>query len=1219
MRKIQLLRLLTAIVVMGIIYSSTAFTQTPVMKHSYTFEDGTATDVVGGADGVLQGDAFISDGFLTLSGTGFVSLPGKDMNINTWNGLTVELVFNQAPDLIGVFAMLLAMGQTNPDVNWMGINYFMFQPVREDAQTRTAISCLNTSDPWATETGVSTQEINDDYLHYVTCMVSTTEISMYIDGAFKGSAILSADNQLANVSNDTGYIGASVYPNDAKWRGIVDEVNFWEGIMDEATIKQRASELLGDAFFDATLSDLSTVPGTIDPPFDPGTDIYEVYVDYGTPFVTVNTTTSVLGATVKMFDGLANEVGTDGRVYFTGDGIDIEIIVTALDGNTELSYYLSVFTNPENEASTLSEIQLSAGAFTTEFHPDSTEYTAIVPYGTTSVDVTGVPVWAGETVSGDGTITLTDGTGTATITVTSENAANTTVYTVNLYASVLGTGMDYYIVNEVSGFVVGESGDAYNMIRLYPPVKDETKQLFQIVESGVDGQYYLVNGNNKYLSLSPTSSWDMLMRDNLTTNQDSCRFEIEEFEPGRFLVKSVARMHLNNFLMGPNNPPTAGEGIYSDKWPGDANTVWNIQFPVDVIDPFDTYLSDLSVDVASLSPAFVYYTKTYTVILPPGTTSMNISATANDPTTTITGAGTVDVSSGKGSVTVTVTATDTQYKTEYVINYLVDTPLTLKHSWTFADGTGQDVVGGAHGNIQGGDITDGVFTSQEDGDFIILPSQDIRLNEYPSITMETWVTPHDNTNYYAMLAYFGGLEGSNSFWLQIARGDETSRFELNAGGVTSVSTLEPGPLENHHYVAVASYDTLYLYVDGALVGKSATPGNSSIANISSANGWLCDGGYGNDPSWLGAMYEFNIYSGQMDPATVALHAANFPLEDATSEATLSDLMLDGTTISNFVSYKLSYDVVLPKGTTNAPAVTATTKNASASAVVTDAGSLPGTATVVVTAEDGTTTVTYEINFTIELSDVATLSDLTVDGTTIDGFNSEVVSYNYIVPDGTTTPPTVAGTATDATASVVVNDAASIPGTTTVVVTAEDGVTVITYSVNFKFDLSTDATLSDLMVDGTTVNNFDPGTINYTVTLPFGTTVVPTVTVTTTDDGASYVINAAASLPGTTTVVVTAEDGETEIIYSIFFDVETSVEIHDGVRVKVYPTISSEDFRVKASGQINMISVYDVTGKVVLQKVGEAQEQTISIPNAGMYFVKVECDGVSRIFKVFKTN
>lgn len=256
------------------------------------------------------------------------------------------------------------------------------------------------------------------------------------------------------------------------------------------------------------------------------------------------------------------------------------------------------------------------------------------------------------------------------------------------------------------------------------------------------------------------------------------------------------------------------------------------------------------------------------------------------------------------------------------------------------------------------------------------------------------------------------------------------------------------------------------------------------------------------------------------------------------DATLSDLTVNGSTVEGFTSDIESYDVVLPFGTDTVPTVEATTTDDGATYIITAATTLPGTTTVAVTAEDGTTIKTYSLNFTVaDPSTDATLSDLTVDGSTVGSFSSETVSYDVVLPYGTDAVPTVDATTTDSNASYSVTPAAGLPGTTEVVVTAEDGTTLKTYSINFTVaDPATDASLSDLTVDGSTVSGFNSGTLSYAIKLPVGSTEVPDVSATTTDPNATFSVDPAASLPGTTTVTVTAEDGTTQATYSIDFSV-----------------------------------------------------------------------------------
>ena len=86
---------------------------------------------------------------------------------------------------------------------------------------------------------------------------------------------------------------------------------------------------------------------------------------------------------------------------------------------------------------------------------------------------------------------------------------------------------------------------------------------------------------------------------------------------------------------------------------------------------------------------------------------------------------------------------------------------------------------------------------------------------------------------------------------------------------------------------------------------------------------------------------------------------------------------------------------------------------------------------------------------------------------------------------------------------------------------------------------TDISLSALTVDGSSIVDFGALKTSYSVELPAGTTVVPTVAATPTDTNASAVVTAATSLPGTTTLVVTAQDGVTTNTVSIAFTLEST--------------------------------------------------------------------------------
>ena len=84
---------------------------------------------------------------------------------------------------------------------------------------------------------------------------------------------------------------------------------------------------------------------------------------------------------------------------------------------------------------------------------------------------------------------------------------------------------------------------------------------------------------------------------------------------------------------------------------------------------------------------------------------------------------------------------------------------------------------------------------------------------------------------------------------------------------------------------------------------------------------------------------------------------------AGTDATLSDLQVDSATLTGFSSGTTSYTYGLVDGTATVPQITAaTTTDANAQTVITQATSIPGDATVVVTAQDGTTTETYTVSY-----------------------------------------------------------------------------------------------------------------------------------------------------------------------------------------------------------------------------------------------------------------
>lgn len=208
-------------------------------------------------------------------------------------------------------------------------------------------------------------------------------------------------------------------------------------------------------------------------------------------------------------------------------------------------------------------------------------------------------------------------------------------------------------------------------------------------------------------------------------------------------------------------------------------------------------------------------------------------------------------------------------------------------------------------------------------------------------------------------------------------------------------------------------------------------------------------------------------------------------------------------------------------------------------------------TIVVTAQDGVTQKNYTVTVNRASSSNAYLSNLIVDqGMLSPAFAAETMNYTNDVANPVSSLkliPTIA----DNTATLKVNGSVATsgsplafpltvgPNSITVVVTAQDGVAQKTYTVTVNRAASSNADLSNLMMDhGTLSPAFAAGTISYTNSVAYTTSslnVIPTIA----DNTAAFKVNGIAVTSGspvtlplnvgdnTVTVVVTAQDNSTK--------------------------------------------------------------------------------------------
>ena len=261
------------------------------------------------------------------------------------------------------------------------------------------------------------------------------------------------------------------------------------------------------------------------------------------------------------------------------------------------------------------------------------------------------------------------------------------------------------------------------------------------------------------------------------------------------------------------------------------------------------------------------------------------------------------------------------------------------------------------------------------------------------------------------------------------------------------------------------------------------------------------------------------------------------VREASKNAKLNNLFVNGNAISNFQPAVYNYTVELPYGTTAIPQVTAQGQEEEQTIAITQTSSLTGKAEIVVTAADKKTTATYTIQFKVaQLSD-NTLKDIKVNGTSIAGFTPNQTLYRVSLPTTTSSIPTVeAVSAYPAGEQTITHTAptsvANLDGSQHIIsVTTPGNQTPKTYKLTYKLEASSYSLLKDLQMGENLITNFDPNQFTYYVNLPIGTTKLPAITYEKGESTQTVTISE-GGLNGTTKVTVVAGNGIDQTEYKI---------------------------------------------------------------------------------------
>jgi hypothetical protein len=593
---------------------------------------------------------------------------------------------------------------------------------------------------------------------------------------------------------------------------------------------------------------------------------------------------------------------------------------------------------------------------------------------------------------------------------------------------------------------------------------------------------------------------------------------------------------------------------------------------------------------------------------------------------------------------------------------------------------------------------------------------------------ELWMQAEYSNNGYAyMNGYVSGSGAQeNEDWLI------SPLINLAASEINVLSFMNAKNYQGPDIVVKISEDFSGNYNATDIAAATWTDITDQFSYSGGSFAWVASGEFSLD-AYTDGIYVAFIYTSE----AVSNGAAGWEIDDFTitgyllagSDATLSDLLVDGTTIASFDSGTLTYDYVLEASVTAPPAVTYATTDDLATAVVTDATDLGGdaaarTTTVEVTAADGNTKLTYSILFNpiIAVNDMAALravpsadrdriyqvtgevlvtglnptqrnqkyvQDATAgiliddasgvittaysEGDGITGLTGTLTEYSNLLEFVPYRDPGAASSTGNILSSQVVTVADFIANQESYeseLVTIEgvafadaDGSATFAEKTNYNISVgadvtilrtiflgtdltgkvipymadvtgiatvystdaqlaprssgdfniySSDATLSDLQVSGTTVTSFASGTLTYNVSLAAGTTTVPTVTATPTEANATVVVTPATSLSGdetarTTKIDVTSHDKSAETHYTIVFTVLTGIEDNLNGHYMIYPVPASNEITISGTGDVSLIEIFDVTGNILISEAcvdENIKKLNIDRLAHGVYFIRL---------------
>ena len=897
---------------------------------------------------------------------------------------------------------------------------------------------------------------------------------------------------------------------------------------------------------DATLKSLSVSSdpaGTLDPAFNKNTTSYTYSVDADEDEVSISAAATHDNATIA-YTGL-----TEGKVNprITSS---VTITVTPEDTTQAKKTYTITFDVAKSTNGDLSSITVD-GDEIDGFNPNDKEYELTVPSTTESINI-------GATLEDD-RANITGGTGvqpldygenTIEITVQPEDPnAEPVTYTL----TVTREKEDVSTLNDltvdgtrVNGFTPGDGTKTYTLDAVgyskssivigytkgesHETVTGDGEKTLQVGDNSFDVVVTAHNGTDKttYTIKIYRQSNDATLKELNVTSSKTGRLD-PAFGPNTttYTYYTDADETSVNIEGVKNHDGASVSGNVNGVNPRNVSSVTITVTPEDTTQPSKSYT--ITFDVAQSSNSnlsnitingdtiqgFDSNDTDYEITVPSNTSQVDIEAELEDGRGTISGdTGMQSLDYGTNTFVVTGNAEDGTPK-DYTITITRekkhdDTLLDIKVDNVSVEGFSQTDPDGTEysvNDVSNSQETVNITVVTNDEDAVVSGTGDVAVSVGDN-KLPVTITAHDGTT-------------SRTYYINVRRKDSDASLK------TLTITSDPAGTWDQPFDPSITEYTYTVDRDEDEIEVSAEA-NGEKADVSGTGTYNPQ-----DDDTIQIMV--TPEDGQVEIYTIHIVKAK------SDDADLASLEVEGYTIDpNFDPDETEYSVTVPSNVDKVNIIATTSDRLATISgdgeqdVDYGANHLP----VVVTPEDpNAQPKTYTIIVTRELSASVKLSDLTVDGTTVPGFDPDRPAYDLGTVPNSTKQITIGATASGPVTSIEgtgTKDVEVGKQTFEVVITAQDGQATGTYTITIEREASDDNTLKSLEVEGYTLDpEFDPDEENYSITVPSDVNSV-TVNAEPNEEGATVTIEGNDNLqPGdnTITVKVEAPNGE-EKTYTI---------------------------------------------------------------------------------------